>query len=808
MAGQEQAAGGDWFDAIPLDGGRVALIVGDVVGHGVAASAAMGQLRAVLAELLAAEPDLGQVLRRTDAFAARMPALRAATLALAVLDPAGGALSYTTCGHPPPLVIAADGAARYLESTGTGPLGTGSPAVLADSALAPAELVLLYSDGLVERPDRPLADGLAELAVVAANAVANRTLAPVASPAAAERVCQLTVELLTRTGHANDVTALAAQRLAEPVPPLHLALPGERTSLTTARDAFAAWLDRLDAAAEDREALRLAMVEVFTNAIEHAYRRDERGTVELDASLGHDGSVECRVTDHGTWQRPDPAEADRGHGLMVAGQVVDSLLVSHPAADGGGAGGRGTTVTLRYRLRQPAILASGYRGDPAPRPAGPPFTSDTSTATGATARALVGGPVDITTADQLARRLLSVSRGGTVPLVADLTRVTQLASAGVRALYEVSKQLAAHGQKLVLVTAPGSVGHGAQPGPARPRVRGGDHLTRGSAPAPGTPLTPGGLISPRIRLLRGSWVSSARPSSSSSGGRYMPNRPRYPLRSPYQPPAGLSADRPHASTVPSAAGFFSSAAPSGTQSPWPFSQACRSSTARGRYFSVVEPTRQTSAGGSPARPCTSCSRGGARRGLQLPRVFLGASGHECSLSLLRFLCCGFLCCGHEVAKQGCPVPMVAVPPGPGVRAEPVPAAVLDLDPGGAGPPGQEADLHLGGAVPVPAQVPQVAQPVGRLPDGHLAPLVLGAVGGPLVDPAAHAALQDDGRAQAGHRVIGGPPGADARGPDGKCVVGRAGHVEGHPQRLGHSAGPVFSAMSVKRRAASPQTRSR
>ena len=354
VAGQEQAAGGDWFDAIPLDGGRVALIVGDVVGHGVAASAAMGQLRAVLAELLAAEPDLGQVLRRTDAFAARMPALRAATLALAVLDPAGGALSYTTCGHPPPLVIAADGAARYLESTGTGPLGTGSPAVLADSALAPAELVLLYSDGLVERPDRPLADGLAELAVVAANAVANRTLAPVASPAAAERVCQLTVELLTRTGHANDVTALAAQRLAEPVPPLHLALPGERTSLTTARDAFAAWLDRLDAAAEDREALHLAMVEVFTNAIEHAYRRDERGTVELDASLGHDGSVECRVTDHGTWQRPDPAEADRGHGLMVAGQVVDTPAGQPP-------GGRWRRSGRPRHYRDPAVPAAPAR---------------------------------------------------------------------------------------------------------------------------------------------------------------------------------------------------------------------------------------------------------------------------------------------------------------------------------------------------------------------------------------------------------------------------------------------------------------
>ena len=174
VAGQEQAAGGDWFDAIPLDGGAVALVVGDVVGHGVAASAAMGQLRAVLAELLAAEDDLGQVLRRTGAFAARTPSLRAATLALVVLDPAAGTLRYTTCGHPPPLVIGVDGKARYLEGTGTGPLGTGSPPVLASSTLAPGELVLLYSDGLVERPDRTIAEGMGELAVVAADAAANR----------------------------------------------------------------------------------------------------------------------------------------------------------------------------------------------------------------------------------------------------------------------------------------------------------------------------------------------------------------------------------------------------------------------------------------------------------------------------------------------------------------------------------------------------------------------------------------------------------------------------------------------------------
>ena len=477
-AGQERSAGGDWFDAIPLTDGSVALVVGDVVGHGVAATAAMGQLRAVLTELLATEPDLRRVLARADAFAARTPALRAATLALAVLDPASGTLRYTTCGHPPPLVIGIDGAARYLEGSGTGPLGTGSPPVLANGALAPGELVLLYSDGLIERPDITIAEGMAELAAAAAGA-ATGAAADVPGQAAAERVCRRTVELLTRTRRADDITALAAQRLADPVPALRLDLPSERPSLTTARDAFAGWLSRLGASADDWEALHLALVEVFTNAIEHAYPRGEPGIITLEASLGDDGHVECRVTDHGRWRPPDPADADRGHGLMVAGQVVDSLLVSpmplsqstrgqstrgqstrgqstrgHPTRAGGG-----TTVILRHRLGRPAILTSAYDDAEPARPAGPPFAVDTSIAESATARALVRGPVDITTADQLARRLLSVSRGGTVPLVADLTGVTQLASAGVRALYAVSRQMAAHGQDLTLITAPGSAPH-------------------------------------------------------------------------------------------------------------------------------------------------------------------------------------------------------------------------------------------------------------------------------------------------------------------------------------------------------------
>src|SRR6185437_14628874 len=104
----------------------------------------------------------------------------------------------------------------------------------------------------------------------------------------------------------------------------------------------------------------------------------------------------------------------------------------------------------------------------------------------------------------------------------------------------------------------------------------------------------------RIRLFLASCVISASPSASISGGMYTPNRPRRPFLSPYQPPTGLSSDRPHASTEPSGAGFCSSAPPSGIQSPWALSMAWRSSIARLSYLSCVPPTWQMMAGGSLA----------------------------------------------------------------------------------------------------------------------------------------------------------------------------------------------------------------
>jgi serine phosphatase RsbU (regulator of sigma subunit)/anti-sigma regulatory factor (Ser/Thr protein kinase)/ABC-type transporter Mla MlaB component len=457
VAGRDKQAGGDWFDAVTLPSGSVVLAVGDLVGHGVAASAAMGQLRAVLNELLIAEPDLAEVLRRADAFAARTPPLRAATLALAVLDPANGTLRYTTCGHPPPLIIAADGSRSvFLDGTGAGPLGTGSALVLATTTLREGELVLMYSDGLIERPNRTVSEGMSELAIVAADAVANRVLPAGAAATPTERVCELTVELLTRTGYADDVTTLAAQRLAEPVPVLRMHLPGELDSVTAARRGLAEWLGQLDAAPDDRDALQLAVTEAVTNAVEHAYPPQRPGPVLVDAELCDDGYLECRITDHGEWKAPDPALTHRGHGLMVAGHVVGHMTVSHASPEPGKPpGSGGTVVTLRHRLRRPAILAPDASAHAARFSSEPPFAVDIG-GDGSGPYAGVCGPVDITSADRLERQLLSASRGGTLPLTVDLTRVTRLASAGVRALYQVRERLAAHHQKLTLVALPGS----------------------------------------------------------------------------------------------------------------------------------------------------------------------------------------------------------------------------------------------------------------------------------------------------------------------------------------------------------------
>ena len=452
VAGPEEAGGGDWFDAIPVAGGAVALVVGDVVGRGAGATAAIAQLRAVLTELLLDDADLHAALTRIDRLAVRTPPLRAATLALALLDPADGTLQYVTCGHPAPLIIG-DTTSRFLPATPGGPLGTRSPRPLAVDTLDRGSILLLYSDGLVMRTGRAVAARQSELARVATDAAAGRAPDGVAAASAVDRVCQLTVEVMAESGYADDVTTLAAERLRAPIPALHLELPAAPASLTTIRRAMREWLVRLGPADDDQDGVHMAVVETVTNAIEHAYPRGQPGRLVFDLALRPDGQLECLVSDYGAWRAPDPAAADRGNGLMVAEHLVDRLLISHPAdADDALPGAASTVVRLLHRLSRPAMVASEVTADAYQLRAGPAFAVHAQL-DGAVARARVRGPVDFSSADDLLRRLLAACRGGTLPLVVDLTEVTYLASAGLSALVRLAGQLRDHQNRLELIAS-------------------------------------------------------------------------------------------------------------------------------------------------------------------------------------------------------------------------------------------------------------------------------------------------------------------------------------------------------------------
>ncbi|GAA1857747.1 sigma-F factor regulator [Pseudonocardia ailaonensis] len=435
LADNDSAAGGDWFDALPLPDGRVALVVGDVVGHGVAASAAMGQLRAVLGERLRTGGSVDEALAAGDALASRLRGARAATVCLALLDPEDGTLTYSTAGHPPPLVVPAHGEPRFLQATGAGPLGVGSGLAVSSAQLDVGDVVLLYTDGILERPGRPIAASTVELAQVAADSVAGRSLR-FGETSPVERACTHTLELLVReTGHDDDITLLAAQRVAAPAP-FAEAWPAEVSAVPRSRAAISGWL--ADAGVDGQEALGVqhAVGELVTNAVEHAYPAGATGEIRVRLDLTAEGLLLAEVTDGGRWREAstDPRETfGRGRGLAMSRELADTLLVDRAPT--------GTTVTVTLTPMRPARLLTAGEIAAGSRPAASPpgeelfLVLDQPGGDGA-ARIRVDGPVDITTAASLHAELRRRTQGGSRALTVDLTGVTHLASAGVAVLYQ------------------------------------------------------------------------------------------------------------------------------------------------------------------------------------------------------------------------------------------------------------------------------------------------------------------------------------------------------------------------------------
>ncbi|MDH6133226.1 hypothetical protein P3T37_002621 [Kitasatospora sp. MAA4] len=163
--------GGDWYDAVPLAGGGVGVAIGDVQGHDTEAAAVMGQLRIAMTAYAAEGHSSESVLMRASAFLTELHADRFATCLYAQVSLATGAVRAANAGHLPPLVRHAGGTVERIEVAGGPPLGLpaelGPPSYPRTSFhLAPGSTLLLYSDGLVERPGEDLDQGLDRLAAV------------------------------------------------------------------------------------------------------------------------------------------------------------------------------------------------------------------------------------------------------------------------------------------------------------------------------------------------------------------------------------------------------------------------------------------------------------------------------------------------------------------------------------------------------------------------------------------------------------------------------------------------------------------
>jgi serine phosphatase RsbU (regulator of sigma subunit) len=162
--------GGDWYDAFRLSTGGVGLVLGDVAGKGIRAAAVMGAIRSALRAFSIVDPTPSVVLSELDLYFAKFkPVGEMVTCCYAVLDPDSGRLTYASAGHPPPLVIGRQGH-QWLECATTPPLGVGVSVrrEQAEADIGAGSVLLLYSDGLVERRRHVLSDDLAALADAAA----------------------------------------------------------------------------------------------------------------------------------------------------------------------------------------------------------------------------------------------------------------------------------------------------------------------------------------------------------------------------------------------------------------------------------------------------------------------------------------------------------------------------------------------------------------------------------------------------------------------------------------------------------------
>lgn len=330
--------GGDWSDVIPLSGARVALVVGDVVGHGIHASAAMGRLRTAVRTLADVDLPPDELLAELDDLILEEARERAdtdgeigATCLYAVYDPVSRHCVLASAGHPAPVLVTPDGIADFLPVDPGPPLGVGGvPFEAADFVLPENSLLVLYTDGLIETRGGDI-DTERE-ALRRAVSGPSRSL---------DELCDQVLKELLRDEPDDDVALLVARTHA--LDAAHVAswtVPADPAAVAEARRRAAAQL-KMWGLADAVPNTELIVSELVTNAIRHA-----RAPIEL--RLIHDGTLICEVSDASSTS-PHPRRANAldegGRGLLLVGSLSERWGTRHT--------GSGKTIWAEQPRPQP-----------------------------------------------------------------------------------------------------------------------------------------------------------------------------------------------------------------------------------------------------------------------------------------------------------------------------------------------------------------------------------------------------------------------------------------------------------------------
>ncbi|MET7679786.1 SpoIIE family protein phosphatase [Streptomyces sp. NPDC005423] len=317
-ASTRAGVGGDWFDVIPLSGTRVALVVGDVVGHGIQASATMGRLRTAVRTLADVDLPPDELLTHLDDMVIRMSAEGesaadtvgdiGATCLYAVYDPVSRRCTLARAGHPGPALVTPDGAVEFPDVPAGPPLGLGGlPFEVAEIELPEGSLLALFTDGLIEARGRDFDEGLDVL---------RKALARPAQ--SLESTCDTVLQALLPDHAADDVALLIARTCALDaahvatwdVPPDPSAVAETRKKATRQLDAWG-----LDEAAFVTE---LVVSELVTNAIRY-------GGAPIQLRLILDRNLICEVSDASN-TAPHLRRArtfdEGGRGLLLVAQLT------------------------------------------------------------------------------------------------------------------------------------------------------------------------------------------------------------------------------------------------------------------------------------------------------------------------------------------------------------------------------------------------------------------------------------------------------------------------------------------------------